>query len=475
MKPDIVFYQQYALPYFGILSLTAHLKHAGLKSDVVIKSLEKNPIRTIKRLNPSIVGISVLSTEHNWLIHATQAVRSAMPHVKIIVGGIHAIFYPEEILSTTSADLVCHSEGEDVLLNVIKELNKSNPSWYSIPGISYRDSLGVIHTNERATLVQFDDKIVEDRAIYYDRYPPLANDIVHRFFSSRGCPYRCSFCYNSSIQDLFVGKGTYVRQKSVEHFIQEIDSQYTKYSIRSVFFYDDLFTFDKKWLKRFLEIYKIKINIPFMCTTRADLIDEDTSRMLAEAGCRTASFGIETGNYQIRKNILKKDISDEQIIRCGNLLRKYSIWTQTSNMFCLPNETLEDAYKTVELNIKAKANFAFSALFMPFPKTEIADYCIKQGFLRPDYSLKDLPHSFLTASILDMPNKLAIINIHRLIYFFVRWPLFFRISRKIVRFYFLNIFFNLVFLINNLLRYKEERGITLPSAIRYALRLRNSF
>lgn len=94
MNKDIVFYQQYAVPYFSILSLSAHLKHAGISAGVVIESLEDNPLETLKKLNPKLIGISVLSPEHNWLIKTSQKIKSILPDTKIIVGGIHAIFYP---------------------------------------------------------------------------------------------------------------------------------------------------------------------------------------------------------------------------------------------------------------------------------------------------------------------------------------------------------------------------------------------
>lgn len=472
---DIVFYQQYGVPYFGILSIASYLKHFGRTSDVIIDSLEDDSIDVLRRLNPKLIGISVLSTEHNWLIDRTKTIRRVLPDTIFIIGGIHAMFYYEEILSEIPVDIVCHSEGEEVLLNVITEMNKTFPDWSSIHGISYRVNGNEIQMNERARLVPFRDDIIEDRSIYYDRYPQLAKDAVHRFFSSRGCPYRCSFCYNANIHDLFRGKGTYVRQKSVDNFIQEIDTQCSKYLIKSIFFYDDIFTFRKNWLKEFLKRYKESINIQFWCTTRANVIDKDTAQMLAEAGCRTASFGVETGSYEIRKNILNKEITDDQIIRCGNLLRKYGIKVQTANMFCLPNETLEDAYKTIDLNIQAKTNFAFSALFLPFPKTKITKYCIKKGLIKPDYSLQDLPYSFLNESVLDIRDKNEITNVHCLAYFFIKWPKVYKVFKKWPRYTFLKIPFHYIFLLSNLLRHKEERGISLWHALRYAWRLRDSF
>ncbi|MDP2922445.1 MAG: cobalamin-dependent protein, partial [Candidatus Omnitrophota bacterium] len=179
MNKDIVFYQQYAVPYFGILSLSAHLKHAGISADVVIESLENNFLEKIKTVNPKLIGISVLSPEHNWLIKTSKKIKSILPNTKIIVGGIHAIFYPQEILNSASVDLVCHGDGENTLLAVMTELNNSKPNFASISGIAYKDKENKICINERANLVPFSKEIVEDRAIYYDKYPQLAKDAVH--------------------------------------------------------------------------------------------------------------------------------------------------------------------------------------------------------------------------------------------------------------------------------------------------------
>lgn len=474
MSPDIVFVQQYAVPYFGVLAVASRLLHKGYKVDVFIESLEAG-LDALKRLNPRLIGISCMSPEHNWLINTSKAIRRELPHAAIIAGGVHAMLYPEEILRETEVDLVCHSEGEEVILKVLSELDKPSPDWGSIPGIAYRDGGNSVRSNARAEVVPYDEAILEERSFYYDRYPQIARDTVHRFISSRGCPYKCSFCYNAVLRDALKGKGIYVRQKSVENFMREISAQCGKYRVESIFFYDDLFTFNKKWLRRFLEAYKREINIPFMCTSRANLMDEETAGMLARAGCRTISFGIETGNAGLRKKVLNKDITDEEIIRCGTLLRKHGIMVQTANMFCLPDETIEDAFKTIELNIKARTNYAFTALFLPFPNTELTDYCIKRGYLKADYSLKDLPHSFLNYSVLSIPDKEYIMNVHRLAYFFIQWPWFYRIAKNTVRYKVLTPLFKRIFLLSNLLRHKEERGISLWAAVRYAWRLRKSF
>ncbi len=474
MKPRIVFLQQHATPYFGILALDKHLRQAGFQAEVVIDSLEKDSICAVRELNPSLIGISVLSTEHLWLIRVTKALKKILPETKIIVGGFHGMLYAKEILEETSADFVCHSEGEEVLIRVLQALDLSEPRWESIPGVAYRGN-GKIHINKTALLVPYCEDAPEDRRIYYRRYPVLAQEPGRGFISTRGCPFRCSFCYNSYMREHFKGKGTFIRQKTVESFIDEITLECSHYPIKSIFFFSDLFTFDKKWLHSFLQRYKKEIRVPFACHTTANIFDEETAVLLAEAGCWAVSFGIEAGNSFIRQNILKKTVTDEEIIRCGQLLRKHGIKVQTNNMFCLPGETLADAFKTVELNIQAGARYAHSALFLPFPKTELADYCIKEGCLDENYSLKDIPPSILSVSVLDLKDKSSIVNVQRASFFFVRWPWTFQVFRGLVVVPFLNPLFKVLSYVGYFFRHKGVKRIPFWAMIRFSWRVRKAF
>lgn len=475
MKQKIIFYQQFPLPYFGILSISGYLEKYGFYPDVIVSFLEDDPVEAVSKLEPDVIGISVMSVEHKWLINTAQKIRRVLPNAKIVVGGIHAVLYPEEILSIPQVDLVCTSDGEEVMLDILRELEKSEPDWHSIKGIGFRDKVGKLHLTERAPLFAYKKEIIEDRRVYFKRYPLLARDTAQRFISSRGCPYHCSFCYNERLRKIFEGRGQYIRRKEVTNLIKEIALVCQNSKVDAVFFMDDLFTMDKEWLRKFLSLYKNEVGIPFVCTTRANIIDEERAALLADAGCRTVSFGVESGNYEIRKFVLNKDLTDKSIINCGRLLKKYGLKTQTTNMFCLPGETLQNAYETIELNIKAGTDFAFASLLMPFPKTTIADYCIEHGFIKSDYSLNDLPESFMTQSILNIKEKELIVNVQRLSYFFVRSPWLYRNFKWVVRFKRLKKLFGLLFELSNFLRHKGERGISFISAFRYAWRMRETF
>ena len=472
----IAFVQQYPSPNFGILSLMAYLKHHGIDCEVIVWTLEDDPVKTLEELKPDLIGISTMTTQHPWMVESVQDIRKRIPETKIMVGGIHAVLYPEEILAVPGVDLVCNSDGERVLLEVCQTLDERSNGWSSIGGLTYRGEAGEIHSNRRADFFNNLPEIIEDRSPYFSRYPVMAKDTVPRFIASRGCPYNCSYCYNAQIKEIFKDSGKYLRHKEPENLIQEISQICKKYEVEveSVFFMDDLFVANRKWLASFLEKYKKDIGRPFMCAARADLMDDDLAKMLAEGGCKTVSFGLETGNQHIREKILNKKITDEQIIRCGQTIRKYGMQVETYNMFCLPEESLQDAYKTIELNHKVGTRLAACSLFLPLPNTGLADYCIKKGFLKPGYSFSDMPKSFLTGGVLSINDKEAIVNVQRLSYFFVRYPWLYKNFRWIVRFRILKPLFFPLYLLSNFLRHKEERRRSFKSALYYAWQFKNT-
>jgi len=474
MQYDIVFYQQHAGIYFGITALSSYLRSQGLSSTVVLDALEEDPIDTLKKLRPRIIGISCMSTQHKWLIQVSSAIRKAMPDVTIIVGGIHGILYCRDILEETPVDLVCNSDGEEVLIKVINELGRRSPAFDKIKGLAFRDYNRNIRVNERARLYQYADKIIENQDVYFDRYGSVLDTPGEfGFISSRGCPYRCSFCYNAEIASAFKNKGNYLRRKSVENFIAEIAYETKHHKIERTHFHDDLFTYGKEWLFSFLDRYKKEIGLPFYCATRANVLDDEIARNLAEANCLRVNYGLETGNEYIRKQILNKHISNEQIIRCGQTLKKHKIRTATSNMFCLPGETLTDAHATVELNHLAHTDLlASSFIFIPFPDTQLARHCIEKGYLKDDYSFKDMPYDALRGGIaLKTPRKKEIYNVRCLLYFFIRWPWTFKIFRFITKAACLTPIFSFLFNCGDLLSNKELLSLSFKRLFFYFYRL----
>jgi radical SAM superfamily enzyme YgiQ (UPF0313 family) len=256
--------------------------------------------------------------------------------------------------------------------------------------------------------------------------------------------------------------------------VVEIEQTRQVAPISSVFFADDLFTSNKQWLREFVALYRKRINVPFMCVTRADHMDDEIAELLAQAGCHTVSFGVESGNEELRTRLLKKQITDVAIIRCAETLHRKGIRVQTSNMFCLPEETLEDALATIRLNIRIKTDFVFTPIFMPFPRTQLANYCISKNYLPEDFGFEHLPQSFMMHSILNIPDRRRIENLQRIAYFLVKYPSLLGFAESFVRSVRASWCYYPFLFLGTLLRYKSERGLSFAGAVRFLWRFRKS-
>jgi anaerobic magnesium-protoporphyrin IX monomethyl ester cyclase len=469
----LCFLQKQAFPYFGVMSLAGSLQAAGIESDAVIANLEQDFVSTLKECNPDIIALSVLSTEHEWLEQTARLVKEALPSVPLVVGGIHAILYPEAILALPHIDFVCTGDGEEILPELCIAL-RDGTTVEGIKGIGYRTGNRIV-INERAELLTDLGRWREDRMVYYRRYDLLRNDELKQFIASRGCPYRCSFCFNERLHAIFSRHSSLVRKKPPLQLIEEIEKVRDIAPIGAIFFADDLFASDKQWLKEFSRLYQERVGIPFMCITRADRMDEETAELLKDAGCHTISFGVESGNEQLRMKLLNKQVSDASIMRCAALLHDRGIRVQTSNMFCLPDETLEEAISTIRLNIRIKADFVFTPLFMPFPGTQLAEYCIEKGYLPAGFAFRDLPQSFLGRSILNIPERQQIENLQRIAYFLVKFPALLDYAEPVIRRITASWCYYPFLFLGTLLRYKSERGLSFWGAARFLWRFRKSF
>jgi len=247
----------------------------------------------------------------------------------------------------------------------------------------------------------------------------------------------------------------------VDGFIGELEIVKKTYGMESIYFADDLFVWNKNWLKEFAPKYLEKIGLPFMCTCRADMIDEERIQYLKEAGCHSVTFGVETGNDKLRNEILNKNVTNEQIKYAAHLFKNAGIIFQTSNMFCLPGESVEDAIKTIDLNIEIGTTSSMSAIFMPFPKTELADQCIEMKLLKEDYTFSDLPNSFISYSILKLKDRKTIERLQKVSSLIIQYPKLRGVLIFAAKYIKWDLFHFILYLVGTVLRFREERQISL--------------
>jgi len=415
----LVFLQKSAFPLMGVARISAFLKKHGHGVDLLLLGEEKDFLKKIGEVLPDVVGFPVFTGEHQWVLEKARLIKKKYPRLLILLGGPHPTYYPE-IIKEPGVDAIALGEAEEAVLDLLNTLRQKK-SFLKIPNLWIKKN-GRVYKNSLRPLIEDLDKLpFPDREIYY-QYDFLKKASVKQFLTARGCPYNCTFCSNHLLRKMYRGKGRFVRRRSPENVIGEIKKVKEKYGFKTISFTDDVFTTDKAWLKKFLPLYKKEIGVPFMANVTANLIDEKLVGMLKKGGCYGIAMGIETGNENLRVKVLKKLITNQQVIKGGRLVKKYGLMLKTFNILCLPAETLENAWETVGINITVKPDSATASLLQPYPGYEIADYSIKKGFLAKDFGLKDIGESIYASSPIKIYQKSQIENLQKLFPFVVALP-----------------------------------------------------
>jgi radical SAM superfamily enzyme YgiQ (UPF0313 family) len=249
-------------------------------------------------------------------------------------------------------------------------------------------------------------------------------------FTSRGCPYLCTYCFNHKYNSLYRGKGEIVRYRSVDNVLAEIKDISSKWPLKHVFFLSDTFILDRAWVSEFAERYSTEIRLPFTCNVRANLVDEQVASDLKKAGCVSVLFGVESGDEQMRNNILKRQMSDEVLVRAGELLRAANICLYTQNILALPGESFSQALSTMELNQRLRPAYAWASIFTPYPSNELTEYAIQNGYF--EGKADEVNYSYHSHSVMKFSSRRErrmFTNLHRLFGIFVEWPFLGRHAR----------------------------------------------
>lgn len=460
----LLFIQSLFVEQFGIMTLSAVAKAAGHTVDLAIGS-DNHILEKAKAFKPDIVGFSVLTGFQMRYLKLGNALKTQVDSTPLILfGGPHPTFFPEIILEK-GVDLVCCGEGEGAIVDILDAVqNKTDLS--VIPNVVLKKRGGMKEMPMRS-LVNLDEAPFPDREIYKD-YPVIYNAEMITFMASRGCPFNCSFCFNKEMKKMVKECGTWVRFRSAQNLIAEIEAINQHKPIKYIDFHDDTFILKKKWLLEFLEIYKKKFTIPFSCLVRADLTTPDVAKALKEAGCDRVCFGLESGDEKLRNNVLQKELTDDQIREGAAVLNDVGLSFFTTNMMGLPGETLEEAIKTLQLNIDIGTKCAWTSVFQPFPGTRLAQHCLEKGYLDKSIST-DQRIDTHTDSQLNQLDINKIVNLQKFAYIIIRFPSSLGFVKKIIHYNFPKIYFYIHRISYLLLYFRKAYQTSLFGTVKHAL------
>ncbi len=401
---------------FGLAAIVSITKESGYNPKVVYvntRSGYQDVLSEISAFKPHVIGFSSVSSQFHFVTELAEIIKKDYPHIITVCGGVHSTINPACILESKDLDGVFVGEADHAFIEFLEKVeNKCDYTdtdnfAYSVNGKLVKNKLKPLITN--LDTLPFPDKEMSPYKEYVEcnNYTP--------FYFTRGCPYLCSYCSNHAIAETYGLQRNTPRYRSPALCVSEIEEVINKISTKLIFIGDDTFGLNRKWRKEFLAEYKSRINVKFMCLLRVDVVTEEFVQDLKEAGCYRISFGIESGNDYVRRDIMHRKLSNKQIVKAFEIVHRYGINTNAINIIGVPGETDEMIWDTIKLNRKIKPSVSGVNIFYPYKGTKLGDECFEEGLVN-----EELYYSFSKErreTVLDYPEAFK----EKLIYYHQNW------------------------------------------------------
>ncbi|MBC2729114.1 radical SAM protein [Desulfosporosinus sp.] len=319
--------------------------------------------------SPDLVGITVNVDTSNRGYQIAEYYRKKK--VPVILGGIHVSANPEEALQF--ADSVCIGEAENVWLDILSDVSSGQlkPTYYST-------------------------KLVEPSKIPIPRWsltPSGKYLYTNIVVTSRGCPFKCEFCYNSC---------DYVhhqyRNRPIANVIEEIKRLKTKH----VMFIDDNLIGNIPWTKAFLKEIK-PLGLKWNAAVSANLLSHlDLLDLMQESGCQSLFIGFESINEQSIQSVQKFQNKREDYERLINELHKRGIMVNASLVFGFDHDSPQVFQNTLDWLVKNKVETMTAHILTPYPGTVLYERFFAEGRII-DF---DLSH-YNTSNVVFTPKQMT--------------------------------------------------------------------
>jgi radical SAM superfamily enzyme YgiQ (UPF0313 family) len=374
-------------------------KHVVRVLDTQLNENATKVAEDVALLRPDIIGITATTPQITLALAIAGEIKKRLK-VPVVLGGVHPTVMPEETLGFDSVDFVVLGEGEETMPELCRRI-QDGESVSEVKGIGYKRHGKLRFTSIRPLIEELDDVPFPARHHLRSRWyfaPPRMRGVWTKstatIITSRGCPFQCLFC---SSHLMF---GRRVRRRSPENVVEELEHLRHEFGIDSIWFVDDTFTVDQKWVMQFCDllIKKGLHNLVWGCQARADTLEPYTLQLMKQAGCVQVDIGVESGSDRVLK-ILKKGITVEQIEKAFKICKEAGVQTFASFILGTPGETSEDIKKTEALIDKITPDYSEFFYATPYPGTDLYVLAQKHGVFD-----KDIPyHQWLASKQTDKP------------------------------------------------------------------------
>jgi radical SAM superfamily enzyme YgiQ (UPF0313 family) len=398
----------------GLASLSAVLKRAGHSTGLVNLNENLPPVPSDEEVfqrvldeRPGLIGFSCLTQQYPAALELARFLRKRADESQVelpplVVGGIHPTMVPDDVLGDGAWDYVGVGECEQPLLELVERVASGERptdvanfrTWKggALPADSAERHLGNTINNPVGPFPDLAELPEPDYALF-DTARITANK--HGWFglmTTRGCPYRCSYCLNHRIVDRYrveldkpVKDLNFLRERPVDLMMAEIRGVLERYEVGTFILDDDLFTQHRDHALAFCAAYEqAGFDVPFVVNAHVKRLDPELAAALGKAGCKILKLGIESGSVRVRAEVLDRHMTNADICATVDTAEAHGLHTSAFVMVGLPGETEADLWDTVNLLAEADLGRFRTSLFFPFPGTRGADLALEGGYVDAD-------------------------------------------------------------------------------------------
>ncbi|MGO9786504.1 MAG: B12-binding domain-containing radical SAM protein [Stellaceae bacterium] len=377
-KRLILVARYYSIEPLGILYLAGAARDLGWDCKIVlVREFDFEPVYdAIRSWQPDLVGFQIWTGYHIPAFAACDRVRAM--GVPVVIGGPHATYFDKDC--ATHADWVVKGGGFGLFRKVLLGLLPA--------GMSFD-----INGREEAFPLP-------DRDTVYEAYPELGASPIKSIFGSVGCPFTCTYCYAPSFNEMHGGFKLTVRP--VADIVAEAKAIMKRWPLKMVYFQDDIFGYDRRWLEEFAQKWKDEVGVPFHCQIRLELTRNDIGSkrldLFAQAGCSGITLAIESGNAFLRDYVLFRHMPDELIVEgCRKILDR-GMTLRTEQILAVPFSDVFTDLATLDLNNRINPTMAWTSILAPYAGTNMGKIASNFGFYGGNND--DLSETFFDRSIL---------------------------------------------------------------------------
>jgi len=362
----------------GLLAIGSVLKRAGHQIKILDLRISNFPDEELDSVmssfNPQVVGIGVMTIECKYGFVDAAKVKEINPEVTIIFGGPHCSHEPRFILNNPNVDLMVSGEGDLTIVELINALEQGKDI-ENVPGIAYKKNGSYFRTADRPVIRDLDKFDQEYDLINLEQYfnfqssmdffPVFRNKRFLPLVTSRGCPFKCTYCH-----DIFDKSIQYRSPKAV---VDEIEYLINKYGVREFHIVDDVFNVNMKRAKIVLDAIiqrNLNIHISFPNGLRADFFDDELIDKMQRAGVYRMALGIESGSQRIQ-DMIKKDLDINIIYDVVEKLTRARMSVHGFFMLGFPSETRDEMKETINFACDLGLTTANFSLVIPNPGTDL--------------------------------------------------------------------------------------------------------